>query len=51
VYAEYGPEIQDRHFAYHCPGAPEKLTQASLANLAKRGAINGSRRFTKHRQK
>jgi hypothetical protein len=38
VYVEYRPEIQDRHFAFHCPGAPEKLKQASLAGLAKRRA-------------
>jgi hypothetical protein len=51
VYAEYSPEIQDRHFAYHCPGAPEKLKQTSLARLAKRGAINRPRRCTNHRRK
>jgi len=22
VYATYNPEIENRHFAYHCPGAP-----------------------------
>jgi len=35
-YVEYSPEIQDRHFAYHCPGPPEKLKQAALASLAQR---------------
>ena len=35
-YVEYSPEIENRHFAFHCPGAPDKLKQASLANLAKR---------------
>jgi len=35
-YVEYSPEIENRHFAYDCPGAPDKLKQASLANLAKR---------------
>jgi hypothetical protein len=38
VYVEYSPEIVDRHFADHCPEAPEKLKQAALATLAKRGA-------------
>jgi len=37
-YVEYNPKIENRHFAYHCPGAPEKLKQASLARLAKRRA-------------
>ena len=37
-YVEYSPEIEDRHFANYCPGAPEKLKQASLAGLAKRRA-------------
>jgi hypothetical protein len=35
-YVEYNPKMENRHFAYHCPGAPAKLKQASLANLAKR---------------
>jgi hypothetical protein len=38
VYVNYSPEIQDRHFAHDCPGAPKKLKQASLADLAKRRA-------------
>jgi hypothetical protein len=38
VYTEYSPKIENRHFAYHCPGAPEKMKQASLAGLAKRRA-------------
>jgi len=38
VYADYSPEIQARHFADHCPEAPEKLKQAALATLAKRRA-------------
>ena len=37
-YVEYNPKIENRHFAFHCPGAPERLKQASLARLAKRGA-------------
>ena len=36
VYANYSPEIQDRHLAYDCPGAPAELKQAALASLAKR---------------
>jgi hypothetical protein len=27
-YVEYNPEIEDHHFAYHCPEAPENLRQA-----------------------
>ena len=38
VYVEHSPATEDRHFAHDCPGAPEKLKQASLARLAKRGA-------------
>jgi hypothetical protein len=37
-YVEYNPRIEDQHFAHHCPEAPEKLKQAALATLAKRGA-------------
>jgi len=37
-YVEYNPKIENRHFAFHCPGAPKKLKQASLAGLAKRRA-------------
>jgi hypothetical protein len=29
TYAEFSPEIQDRHFAYHCTGAPEELRQSA----------------------
>jgi hypothetical protein len=28
VYATYNPEIENRHFAYHCPGAPSQLSSA-----------------------
>jgi len=38
VYTEYSREIEDRHSAYDCPGAPEKLKHSALASLAKRGA-------------
>jgi len=38
VYVDYSPTTEDRHFADHCPEAPEKLKQAALATLAKRGA-------------
>jgi len=37
-YVRYSQEIENRHFAHDCPGAPKKLKQASLARLAKRGA-------------
>ena len=36
VYATYSPEIQDRHLAYDCPGAPSEHKQAVLEALAKR---------------
>jgi hypothetical protein len=51
VYVEYSPATEARHFAHDCPGAPKKLKQASLAGLAKREAINRSRRCTNHRRK
>lgn len=35
VYAEFSPEIQDLHFAKHCPGAPEQLRQAARARFVK----------------
>jgi len=41
VYANYSPEIQDRHLAYDCPGAPAELKQAALASLAKRSEKKG----------
>jgi len=37
VYVNYTPEIQDEHFAYHCPGAPQTSREAARAKLAKRG--------------
>lgn len=33
VYANYTPEIQDRHFAYHCPDAPEELKESAIQRL------------------
>ena len=36
VYANYTPELENRHFACHCPGVPETLRQAARARLAKR---------------
>ena len=35
VYANYTPEIENRHFANHCPGAPETVKQAARARLRK----------------
>lgn len=29
VYAKYNPEIENHHFAYHCPGAPSQLSSFS----------------------
>jgi hypothetical protein len=36
VYANYTPEIENRHLAYHCPGVPETAKEAARARLAKR---------------
>jgi len=44
VYANYSPEIQDRHLAYDCPGAPAELKQVALASLAKRTEKKRARR-------
>jgi len=41
VYAKYSPQIQDRHLAYDCPGAPSELKQTALASLAKRAEKRG----------
>lgn len=35
VYADYSPEVEDRHFAHHCPGVPEAVKQAARARLAR----------------
>src|SRR5207244_12379314 len=37
LYANYSPEIENQHFAYHCPEAPEVLKESARARLAKRG--------------
>jgi hypothetical protein len=36
VYANYTPELQDRHFAHDCPDAPEESKATARARLAKR---------------
>jgi hypothetical protein len=36
VYAIYTPELQDHHFANHCPEAPATLREAARGRLAKR---------------
>jgi hypothetical protein len=36
VYANYTPELENRHFANHCPGVPETLKEAARARLTKR---------------
>jgi len=36
VYANYSPEIQDRHLAYDCPGVSAEIKQAALASLGRR---------------
>jgi hypothetical protein len=38
VYSDYSPLIQARHFADHCPGAPEGLKESERAWLEKRRA-------------
>jgi hypothetical protein len=35
VYADWSPKLQDRHFAQHCPGAPEALKQAARASFVR----------------
>ena len=35
VYANYTPELQDRHFAYHCPEAPKELQESAIQRLRK----------------
>ncbi|MGB7848540.1 MAG: hypothetical protein WBL63_23205 [Candidatus Acidiferrum sp.] len=35
TYARYNSEIEDRHFAYDCPGAPEELRQSARARFVK----------------
>ncbi len=34
-YAKYNSEIEDRHFAYVCPGAPEQLKKSARERLVK----------------
>lgn len=36
VYANYTPELENRHFANHCPDVHETLKEAARARLAKR---------------
>lgn len=36
VYTIYTPEIQDQHFAKHCPAAPETLKKSSRARLRRK---------------
>jgi hypothetical protein len=35
VYANYSPEIEDRHFADNCPDAPEELKKSARERLLK----------------
>jgi len=35
VYVEYDPEIENLHFANHCPGAPEELKKSARERLVK----------------
>jgi hypothetical protein len=35
VYADWSLKLQDRHFAQHCPRAPEALKQAARARFAR----------------
>jgi hypothetical protein len=34
VYANYTPKVENRHFAYYCPGVPETVKEAARARLA-----------------
>jgi hypothetical protein len=34
VYANYSSEIEARHFAYHCPGAPSETREFARARLS-----------------
>ena len=33
VYPNYTPELQDEHFAYHCPDAPKELQESAIQRL------------------
>ena len=33
VYVTYTPELQDRHFAYHCPGATKESQECAIKRL------------------
>jgi hypothetical protein len=35
VYINYGPEIEDHHFADHCPGAPKELKESARERLVR----------------
>jgi hypothetical protein len=35
TYTDYSLEIENRHFAQHCPGAPEALKQAARASFVR----------------
>jgi hypothetical protein len=35
VYVNYSPEIEDRHFADKCPGAPDQLRQSARARFVR----------------
>jgi hypothetical protein len=34
VYVDYSPAIENQHFAYHCPEAPEELKSGARLRLA-----------------
>jgi hypothetical protein len=34
-YVEYSPEIENRHFAHHCPGAPEEVETGFAGEIGK----------------
>jgi hypothetical protein len=36
TYAAYNSEIEDLHFADHCPGAPEELRKSARERLVRR---------------
>ncbi len=49
-YAEYSKQLEDEHFAHHCPDAPEELKKRALAALDSRRARDDNRKKGKLRR-
>jgi hypothetical protein len=43
VYVKYDPELEDHHFAYNCPEAPQAVKESARVRLANRGHKLSSR--------